>query len=42
MEIRQLKLFLAIAANGSFSRVATLFASTQSAVSKSISALEQE
>jgi len=42
MEIHQLKLFLAIAANGSFSRVAALFASTQSAVSKSISALEQE
>lgn len=42
MEIQQLKLFLAIAANGSFSRVATLFALTQSSVSKSISALEQE
>jgi len=42
MEFRQLQLFLAIAANGSFSRVAALFGSTQSAVSKSISALESE
>ena len=42
MELRQLKYFLAVAANGSFSRVAALCGSTQSAVSKSISALEKE
>jgi len=42
MELRQLKFFIAIAANGSFSRVAGLFGSTQSAISKSISSLEGE
>jgi LysR family transcriptional regulator, nitrogen assimilation regulatory protein len=42
VELLQLRLFSAIASNGSFSRAATLFGSTQSSVSKSISALEQE
>lgn len=40
MELRDLKLFLDVAATGSFSRAATLTASTQSAVSKRIAALE--
>lgn len=42
MELATLKLFLHIAATGSFSRAAVLTASTQSAVSKRISALETE
>ncbi len=40
MDLATLKLFLHIAATGSFSRAAVLAASTQSAVSKRISALE--
>jgi DNA-binding transcriptional LysR family regulator len=42
MEIRQLQFFLDIAATGSFSRAATLSATSQSTVSKSISELESE
>ena len=42
MDLATLKLFLQIAATGSFSRAAALSASTQSAVSKRISALENE
>ena len=42
MELRDLKLFLDVAATGSFSRAATLTASTQSAVSKRVAALESE
>jgi DNA-binding transcriptional LysR family regulator len=42
MLIEQLKLFLAVAAAGSFSRAATLSDTTQSAVSKRVMALEQE
>jgi DNA-binding transcriptional LysR family regulator len=42
MELRDLKLFLDVAATGSFSRAATLTASTQSAVSKRVAALEAE
>ena len=40
MELRDLRLFLDVAATGSFSRAATLTSSTQSAVSKRIAALE--
>lgn len=42
MDLATLKLFLHVAATGSFSRAAALTASTQSAVSKRISALESE
>lgn len=42
MDLWTLKLFLHVAAAGSFSRAAVLTASTQSAVSKRISALETE
>jgi len=42
MDLATLKLFLRIAATGSFSRAAVLTASTQSAVSKRITALENE
>jgi DNA-binding transcriptional LysR family regulator len=42
MQIDQLRLFLSIAAAGSFSRAATLGRTTQSAVSKQMLALEKE
>lgn len=42
MEFRDLKLFLDVAATGSFSRTATLALTTQSTVSKSIAQLESE
>ncbi len=42
MEIRQLQFFLDVAATGSFSRAAALGATSQSTVSKGISALERE
>jgi len=42
MELRALKLFLDIAATGSFSRTAMLDMTTQSTVSKSITQLETE
>ncbi|MCP5282468.1 MAG: LysR family transcriptional regulator [Rhodoferax sp.] len=42
MEFRDLKLFLDVAATGSFSRTATLAMTTQSTVSKSITQLESE
>lgn len=42
MEFRDLKLFLDVAATGSFSRTATLAMTTQSTVSKSIALLESE
>ena len=42
MEIRNLKLFLDVAATGSFSRAAALADMTQSSVSKSVSQLETE
>jgi len=42
MELRDLRLFLVVAAAGSFSRAATITSSTQSAVSKRIAALESE
>jgi DNA-binding transcriptional LysR family regulator len=42
MELEPLRLFLQVAATGSFSRAATLAASTQSAVSKRIGALERQ
>jgi DNA-binding transcriptional LysR family regulator len=41
MELEPLRLFLHVAATGSFSRAATLTSSTQSAVSKRIAALER-
>ena len=41
MELEPLRLFLHVAATGSFSRAATLASSTQSAVSKRIGALER-
>ena len=40
MELEPLRLFLQVAATGSFSRAATLASSTQSAVSKRIGALQ--
>lgn len=42
MEIRKLKLFVDVAATGSFSRAATLAEMTQSSVSKAVSQLETE
>ena len=42
MELEPLRLFLQVAATGSFSRAATLASSTQSAVSKRIGALERQ
>ena len=42
MELEPLRLFLQVAATGSFSRAAALASSTQSAVSKRIGALERE
>lgn len=42
MEIRNLELFLHVAATGSFSRAATLAESTQSSVSKGIASLERD
>ena len=42
MELEPLRLFLHVAATGSFSRAATLASSTQSAVSKRIGALERQ
>ncbi|MEO8487128.1 MAG: LysR family transcriptional regulator, partial [Betaproteobacteria bacterium] len=42
MELEPLRLFLHVAATGSFSRAAALASSTQSAVSKRIGALERE
>lgn len=42
MEFRDLKLFLDVAATGSFSRTATLAMTTQSTVSKSVTQLETE
>ncbi|CAG0977172.1 HTH-type transcriptional activator CmpR [Burkholderiales bacterium] len=42
MELEPLRLFLRVAATGSFSRAAALVASTQPAVSKRIGALERE
>lgn len=42
MEIAKLKLFLDVAATGSFSRAATLADTTQSSVSKAVSQLEAE
>jgi LysR family transcriptional regulator, nitrogen assimilation regulatory protein len=42
VQLDQLKLFIAVAVGGSFSRAATLAGSTQSAVSKRLLALEQE
>ena len=42
MEFRNLKLFLDVAATGSFSRTATLALTTQSTVSKSVTQLESE
>lgn len=42
MEIRNLELFLHVAATGSFSRAATLAGSTQSSVSKGIASLERD
>ena len=42
MELEPLRLFLRVAATGSFSRAATLASSTQSAVSKRIGALERQ
>lgn len=42
IELEPLRLFLQVAATGSFSRAATLAASTQSAVSKRIGALERQ
>lgn len=42
MELEPLRLFLQVAATGSFSRAAALAASTQSAVSKRIGALERQ
>jgi len=42
IELEPLRLFLQVAATGSFSRAATLTASTQSAVSKRIGALERQ
>ena len=42
MLLEQLRVFLAVAAAGSFSRAATLSDSTQSAVSKRVLALERE
>lgn len=42
MELEPLRLFLHVAATGSFSRAATLALSTQSAVSKRIGALERQ
>lgn len=42
MDLRNLRLFLGVAATGSFSRTATLSGSTQSSVSKAIAALEQQ
>jgi LysR family nitrogen assimilation transcriptional regulator len=42
MELEPLRLFLHVAAAGSFSRAATLASSTQSAVSKRIGALERQ
>ena len=42
MELEPLRLFLMVAAAGSFSRAATLASSTQSAVSKRIGALERQ
>src|SRR5690348_7678362 len=41
IELEPLRLFLQVAATGSFSRAATLTSSTQSAVSKRIAALER-
>jgi DNA-binding transcriptional LysR family regulator len=41
LELEPLRLFLQVAATGSFSRAATLASSTQSAVSKRIGALER-
>ena len=42
IELEPLRLFLHVAATGSFSRAATLTSSTQSAVSKRIGALERQ
>ena len=42
MELRELQLFLDVAATGSFSRTATLAMTTQSTVSKSVTQLETE
>ena len=42
LELEPLRLFLQVAATGSFSRAATLASSTQSAVSKRIGALERQ
>ncbi len=42
MDLRNLRLFVGVAATGSFSRTATLLGSTQSSVSKSIASLEQQ
>lgn len=42
MELRNLKLFVDVAATGSFSRAATLAELTQSSVSKAVSQLEVE
>jgi LysR family nitrogen assimilation transcriptional regulator len=42
MDIHNLKIFLSVAATGSFSRTAILAESTQSSVSKAISQLEAE
>lgn len=42
MDLRDLRLFLGVAATGSFSRAATLSGTTQSSVSKAISALERQ
>ena len=42
MDLRNLRLFVSVAATGSFSRTATLSGSTQSSVSKAIAALEKE
>ena len=42
MDIEQLKIFISVAATGSFSRTATLTDSTQSSVSKAVAQLETE
>jgi DNA-binding transcriptional LysR family regulator len=42
MNIQQLKIFISVAATGSFSRTATLTESTQSSVSKAVAQLESE
>ena len=42
MNIEQLKIFISVAATGSFSRTATLTDSTQSSVSKAVAQLETE